>query len=314
MNESINLSNIMKFDVSKCSFCNNCIKTCKTRALAFIDGKIQFYKENCILCKKCITNCNTHALYYNIKENNDSKGEVAVVPFNADTTLIKNRYKSIQSLELGEKIKVIETAFEMERITSKKINNIPTTFFIVSDCLNLYNVLQNKYSNLVEHLSKVKDEFYLTSYVTRLKSRNNNLNISSYGMPFECKPTYENIKIIDNIYDIPYSTKFKYNPLDILNVYITLCKLNSCIDLSNITVLDKLELNLTNKYINVKVLLKKGLENLELINYQNYDFIFILKNNNYVLNENLLSDDEINNLYQKLLKTPGKIEAFFRKG
>jgi ferredoxin len=314
MNKIINLSNILKFDVSKCSYCNNCIKVCKTRALGFVDGELQFYKDNCIQCKKCIENCETHALYFNINEDNDSKGDVALVPFNANTTLIQHRYKKIQSLELGEKIKIIETAFEMEKITSKKINNIPTTFFIVSDYLNLYSVFKNKYPNLVEHISKIKDEFYLTSYVTRLKSRNNNLRISSYGMPFECKLTYENIRIIDDIYDIPYSSKFKYSPIDILNIYMTLCKLNCDIDLSNLKLSDKLELNLSNKYINVKVLLKKGLENLELINYKNYDFVFILKNNNYCINEDILNDDEINMLYKKLLKEPGKTEAFFRKG
>ena len=137
MNKIINLSNIMKFDVSKCSYCNNCIKVCKTRALGFVDGELQFYKDNCIQCRKCIENCETHALYFNINEDNDSKGDVALVPFNANTTLIQHRYKIIQSLELGEKIKIIETAFEMEKLSSKKINGEISKPLIITDVNNL---------------------------------------------------------------------------------------------------------------------------------------------------------------------------------
>ena len=313
MSEVKKLNNIIKFDSSKCTGCHNCIKVCKTRALSFLDGVIEFYKDNCILCRECINECPTHSLYYSINDDADKSGNVAVVPYNVDINFIKNKYKTIKTLELGEKVKVIETAFEMEQLTSKKINKEPITFHIISDYFNLGRVLKNKYPNLYNHLSKVKDEYYLTSYLTRLESNDKSIHISAYGVPFECKLNFDSIKIIDEIYDLPYNSKFKYNPFDILNTYKESCKFNSDIKLNEVMIKDKQEIKFYNKYISVNILLVNGIENLDLINYTNYDFIFILKHSNYTINDNLLKDEEANNLYQRKLKGPGKIKAFFRK-
>ena len=42
MNEPIKFSNIIKFDLNKCTFCENCIKVCQFSALSIENENINF--------------------------------------------------------------------------------------------------------------------------------------------------------------------------------------------------------------------------------------------------------------------------------
>ena len=53
MNEPIKFSNIIKFDLNKCTFCENCIKVCEFGALSIENETINFDNTKCYACKKC---------------------------------------------------------------------------------------------------------------------------------------------------------------------------------------------------------------------------------------------------------------------
>lgn len=311
MDNLYNFSNIMKYDFNKCSKCLSCYNECKYKALEFDGEKIIFNKLNCVACKKCIKMCSTHALYYHINDcNNVDNDTVAVIPYDADPNFLPFRYNNVINNLIGEKIKVIETAFEMERSSSNKILGEITNPIIITDVENLQLVLKD--TPLEQYLSLVKPSYYLSSYIYRMKKMNKKLKIDFYGIPFESKLDFFETKMIDNIYDIPYKMNHYYSPIDILNTYINLCELTPTLE-NQIDASKTINLALSNKYLNVKVLLTRNIEYLMNINYKEYDFIFVLKNDSYVINDNLLKDQEVNELYQKNLKAPLKVNAFFRK-
>ncbi len=311
MNDIYNFSNLIKYDERKCISCLSCINVCKNNVLSFNNEKIVFNKDKCIACKKCINICPTHALYYYVNSCfNVDNNTTAIIPFDADPSFLPFKYKEVITNLLGEKLKVIETAFEMEKESSKKILGELTNPIIISDIENLDLILKD--TSLLNYLSIIKPSYYLTSYIYRMKKMDKNLKLDFYGIPFESKLKFSESKMIDHIYDIPYKMNHYYSPVDILNTYISLCELDYKLK-------DKFEINknevliLNNKYLSVKVLLTNNIEYLMNINYKEYDYIFVLKNNSYVIRDNLLKDVEVNELYKKKLKAPLKIKAFFRK-
>lgn len=311
MCNSDNFSNIIKYDATKCDKCLICVNACKNQALEFNQEKLVFKNEQCIACKKCIISCPTHALYYYIDVANlVDHNTTAVIPYNANPNYLPFKYKDVITNLIGEKIKVIETAFEMEKASSNKILGEACNPIIISDIENLHLILKN--TPLINYLSLIKPSYYLTSYIYRMKKMNKNIVLDFYGIPFESKLTYYNSKMIDHICDIPYVMSHYYSPLDVLNTYINLCELKPTLE-EKFTLSKPICLTFKNKYLTVKILLTNSIEYLMNINYKEYDFIFLLKNNSYVIRENLLKDLEINELYKKKLKTPLKTPAFFRK-
>lgn len=314
MSKIIKLSNTIKYDYDKCNQCGKCVYSCDNKALCLYDNKIELKKEYCISCKRCIDVCKFNALYYNINDGIiEGTNTIAIIPYDADKRLINKKYGNIITYELGEKVKVIETAFEMEKLTSSKINNEPTKPLIISDILNIDLIIKHFYPQLDHYLSKVKNVYYLSSYLTRLQEKNNNLKVVEYAVPFEVKSFFEEIKITDEICDIPYKINHKYNILDILNTYISLCKLESNMNINNIQIQNNLVIELYNKYVKVKILFLTDINQLNSLDYSSYDFILICKENRYSLNENILKDNEVNLLYKKILKEPGKTPALLRK-
>lgn len=311
MCKSDNFSNIIKYDINKCDKCLICVNICKNQALEFNQEKLVFKNEQCIACKKCIINCPTNALYYNVNvANSVDHNTTAVIPYNADLNFLPFEYQEVITNLIGEKIKVIETAFEMEKASSNKILGEVGNPIIISDIENLHLILKN--TLLINYLSLIKPSYYLTSYIYRMKKMNKNIVLDFYGIPFESKLTYYNSKMIDHICDIPYRMSHYYSPLDVLNTYINLCELRPTLE-EKFTLSKPICLTLNNKYLTVKILLTNSIEYLMNINYKEYDFIFLLKNNSYMIRENLLKDLEINELYKKKLKAPLKTTAFFRR-
>lgn len=314
MSKVINLSNTIKYDYDKCNQCGKCVYGCDNKALCLYNNEIELKKEYCISCKKCINVCKTNALYYNINDGIiEGTNTIAIIPYSADMRLINKKYKNIVTYELGEKVKVIETAFEMERITSNKVNDEPSKPLIISDVLNIDLIIKHFYPHLEQYLSKVKNVYYISSYLARLQKKNNNLRVVEYAVPFEVKNFFDDIKITDEICDIPYKVNHKYNILDILNTYISLCKLESNSDIENIEIQNNLVIEFFNRYIKIKILFLTDINQLSSLDYSNYDFIFICKENRYFLNDNILKDNEVNLLYKKILKEPGKTPALLRK-
>lgn len=309
-----NFSNIIKYDYNKCTKCNQCIDICKTKALSLHNGKIVFKKEYCIACEKCIKTCSPHALYYFI---NDSKvygaNATAIIPVNADKKYLLNNYDLIYDTKIGEKIKVIETAFEMEKKTSQLINDEIKETLIISDIDNIDLILKNQKTNIYNYLSKIKNHYYLTSYICRLNSKNKNLKIAFFGIPFQQKMFFENMKMVDELCDIPFKPNKYYSPLDTLLTYMELCKLKPSIQIENLDFKKTNIIKLTNKYLSLNVLITNNIEYLLSCNYLEYDFILILEKDYYTHMENLLKDEEINKIYKAKLKAPLNTLSFFRK-
>lgn len=307
--------NLIKYDFTKCNRCLDCIKECDTNALFFDNNVISFNKEKCYACKKCLNICTSHALYYYINDVCISKEDsIAVVPYDANPIFIKDKYDKVETNLIGEKVKIIETAFEMEKISSDKIEGNVIKTLIISDIENLNLILKTKEEKAYQYLSKIESSYFLANYIYRLINMNKNLKTVNYGIPFEQKLNLVNTKLIDVINDIPYKSSSYYSPIDILNVYIDLCKLKCDEDLNNLLLDQNKELILSNKYLQVKVLLTTNILSLSNSNIYNYDFVFVLKNNSYKLRPSVLYDDEVNKLYKTKLKNPLKTNAFFRKG
>lgn len=315
MNTIIELNNTIKYDFKKCTQCLKCVNICPSEALHLINNQIELNEEKCLACKNCINLCETKALYYNINSGYyEGNNVVAIIPFDADIRFINKKYSDVISYELGEKVKVIETSFEMENLTSRKILDGFNNPLIVSDILNIDLILKNKYPHIEKYLSKVKNNYYISSYLCRMLNNNKNIKIVSYAVPFEIKNYFHTINIIDEICDIPFKSNNKYNIMDILNTYMSLCKLESDVDISEFTLFNSMVINLKNKNLSIKVLLIKDVDDLASIEILNYDFIFICKNDTYKINENILKDKEINQLYKNKLKVPGKTNALYKKG
>ena len=211
MNNIVELSNAIKHDLNKCTQCLKCVNICQNKSLSFEKNNIILKPESCFACKKCIEICDPHALFYNINDGIiEGNNTIAILPYDADLKFINKKYNKILTYELGEKVNIIETAFEMAKKTSLKINDEIKSPLIISDFLNIDVYLKNKYPNLEQYLSKVKNVFYISSYLCRLQNKNNNIKIVSYAIPFEAKHFFGDIKIIDEICDVPFKHKFKY--------------------------------------------------------------------------------------------------------
>lgn len=314
MNEPITFSNIIKYDLNKCTLCKNCINVCEFGALSIDNETLKFDNTKCYACKKCLSVCKDKALFYNINDGVfEGSNVVGIVPFNADVSFLSKKYAEVITYELGEKIKVIETAFEMDEESSKKINNKPHNPLIISDYSNIDLLLNLKYKEFIKYLSKVKSVYYISSYLYRLMNKNKKLKISAYGVPFESKIDFSEIKIIDELCDIPYKANHKYNILDIINTYIHIGKFNNNSEISELIIKNNQVINLTNGYLDIKVLLLNDINYLEEIDISLYDFIFICKNNKYVTNGNLLKDYEVNKIYKSILKAPGAVEQLLKR-
>lgn len=309
----IELNNCIKYDFDKCNQCMVCIKTCPTRALTMFDGVIEFNNKKCYSCRKCINVCPTHSLYYNVNTASfEGKGSVAVIPYNADNRFLNKTYDKVVTYELAEKVKCVETAFEMERVSSKKINGEITKPLIITDVNNLEKYLIIKKSNVVNYLSRVKDVYTIAANL--IKNNNQNIScISLYGVTFNAKAKLENNKNITEICDIPFKCVHKYNVLDILNTYISLCKFNCEVDIENLSFENDITIEVYNKYLKETILFTKNIYNLEYLNYSKYNFIFVVEDNKYILNNDLLKDDEINSLYKNIYKQPGTCTSFIKK-
>lgn len=314
MNKIINFSNIIKCNMNKCNFCRKCMYICPTRALSMINGEIQFNEKKCISCKDCIKVCDTNALYYNVNDGIlEGINTTAIIPYNSNKQFLTKKYDNVITYELGEKVKIIETAFEMENRTSKMILKEIKMPLIISDILNFDLILKNQFKNLERYYSKIKNQFYISSYLHRLTNLNKNVKIVEYGVPFENKSYFYNNKVVDEICDIPFKYDSKYNILDVVNIYKDLCKLESNMDLHKIEVINSLTVNMYNKNVNVKILFINEISLLSSLEINKYDFIFVCDKDSYNLNENLLKDDEINKLYKTKLKSPGNTFAFIEK-
>ena len=309
----IELNNSIKYNFDKCNQCMLCIKTCPTRALTMFDGVIEFNNKKCYSCKKCINSCPTYALYYNVNVGfYDGNGSIAVLPFNADKRFLNKSYNKIITYELAEKIKCVETAFEMEKLSSKKINGEISKPLIVTDVNNLEKYLTIKKLNIINYLSRVKDVYTITANLIK----NNNQNVSSislYGVKFNAKSKLENNKNINEICDIPFKNEHKYNVLDILNTYMSLCKFNCNVDINTLNFENDITIEVFNKYLKETILFTKNIYNLEYLDFSKYNFIFVVEESKYILNDDLLKDEEINNLYKNTYKQPGTCASFIKK-
>lgn len=313
MNYISELSNTIKYDFKKCTQCVKCIHVCHTKALSLCDSKIELKYEFCVGCKKCISICDTNALYFNINDGIfEGNNVIALVPYNVDERFLSKKYGSVITYELGEKVSIIETAFEMEKLSSKKINNEFTNPLIISDVPNIDLILKYKYPKLLQYLTKIKNVFYISSYLARINNKDS--KIVAYAVPFEIKNYFMNIKLIDEICDIPFKMSYKYNLLTILNTYINLCKLESDIDLTKLEFINNCEIVLKNKTLTIRVLLINDINILDSVELNLYDYIFVCKENTYISNYNILKDKDVNDLYKNKFKTPGKITAFYKKG
>lgn len=309
----VELNNCIKYDFNKCKQCMSCIKTCPTRALFMFDGEVKIKNDKCYLCKKCINECNNYALYYNVNEGiYDGNGSVAVIPFNADQKFLTKKYNKVLNYELAEKIYCVETAFEMEKLSSKRINEEMALPLIITDVNNLENYLQIKKINSIKYLSKVRNIY--TIAINLIKNEIANINtISLYGVPFETKNNLQEFEHISEFCDIPYKTKHKYNVLDIFNTYLSLCKFTCNINLEKLNFKNDIILECNNNYLSEKILFTQNINNLDAIDYSKYSFIFVVKEDNYILNSNLLKDEEINELYKTKYKQPGINISFIKK-
>lgn len=314
MNNIEQFSNIIKNDYTKCNYCLKCIHICDTYALSLKENRIKFDSDKCYACKKCIQVCPTHALYYNVNDGEiENINHLSIIPYNANPKFIENKCKNIVTNLIGEKVKVVETAFEMEKNTSNILEEKTTKTLIISDIENLNLYLKLKDEKLEKYLSNIHNSYVLSGYIYRLKNMNKDLKVSLYGVPFEAKPNLLFKKSIDEICDIPYKSNNYYSPIDILNMYMSLCKLKCDEDLNRLTINESKELILYNKYLNIKVLLTTNTLILFDTDTYKYNFVFVLKNNSYPLRDNLLYDEEVNNLYKTKLKSPLSTKEFFRK-
>lgn len=314
MNNITKFSNLIKYDFNKCTQCRKCVYSCKTRALSLYNGVIEYNDKKCISCKKCIDVCDTHSLYYNVNDGiMEGDNTIAIIPYNADQKFLNKKYGNIITYEMGEKVKIIETAFEMESLTSRKIDENNITPLIISDVSNFDLILKVKFPKLMKYYSQIKNPYYIASYLEKMKNNNKNLKIVAYGIPFENKKYFENIQMIDELCDIPYKNSLKYNVLDVLNAYKDLCKFDSSVNLNELEVSNNLVIKMSNKTVDVKVLFIKEINNLSSIEINKFDFIFVCAKDKYYLNDSLLKDEEINKLYKSKLKSPGKTIAFFYK-
>mgnify|MGYP003292218592 CR=1 FL=1 len=192
MNEITELNNTIKYDYGKCTQCVKCVRNCPTRALCLFENKIELKNKYCIACKKCIQICDKNALYYNIKDGIiEGNNVTAILPYDADIRFLNKKYGNIITYETGEKVKVIETAFEMENLTSKKINGDLSKPLIISDMLNIELILKHQYPQLQQYLSSIKDVYYISSYLTRLQ--NKNIKTVLYSIPFEAKNYFNDL-------------------------------------------------------------------------------------------------------------------------
>lgn len=314
MNEPIKFSNIIKFDSNKCTLCENCVKVCEFGALSIVNETINFDNTKCYACKKCLNVCKDKAIFFNINDGIfEGNNVIALVPFDAKNAYLSKEYIEVVSYELGEKTKVIETAFEMDKESSNKINKEPHYPLIISDYPNIELLLNLKYKEYLKYLSRVKSVYYISSYLYRLLNKKNKVKIAAYGVPFESKMEFNEIKIIDEICDIPFKTNHKYNILDIINTYIHIGKFNNDQEFSELIIKNNLAINLTNGYLDIKILLLNDINYLDGIDISLYDFLFVCKNDKYKSNGNLLKDYEINKLYKNNLKGPGKIEQLLKR-
>lgn len=309
----IELNNSIKYDFDKCNQCMICIKTCPTRALTMFDGVIEFNNKKCYSCKKCINSCPTDALYYNVNvDSYNGDGNIAVIPFNADKRFLNKSYNKIITYELAEKVKCVETAFEMEKLSSKKINGEISKPLIVTDVNNLDKYLTIKKLNIINYLSRVKDVYTITANL--IKNNNQNVSdVSFYGVKFNAKSKLENNKIINKICDIPFKNAHKYNVLDILNTYMSLCKFNCNVDINTLNFENDTTIEVYNKYLKETILFTKNIYNLEYLDFSKYNFIFVVEESKYILNDDLLKDEEINSLYKNTYKHPGTCASFIKK-
>lgn len=306
MDNIINFSNIIKYDFNRCTQCRKCVYKCPTRALSLINGRITFKESKCISCKECIKICDYKSLYYNVNDGIlEGVNTTAIIPINSNQEFLRKKHGNVITYELGEKVKVIETAFEMENKTSKLILDEIKTPMIISDILNFDLLLKVKFPNLVKYYSKIKSQFYLSSYLYRLINSNKNVKIVAYGIPFESKSYFNNKKIIDEICDIPFKYSSKYNILDILNIYKDLCKLEIDVELDQLEIKNNVMINMYNKNLDVKVLFIREVNLLASIEINKYDFVFVCDKDKYNLNNDLLKDEEVNKLYKDKLKSPG---------
>lgn len=314
MKNIIEFSNIIKYEQNKCIQCEKCVYACENKALVLNNNEINFNKEKCIACKKCINICGVHALYYNVNDGlYEGSNAVGIIPYDVDSRLLTKKYDKIITYELGEKVKVIETAFEMEKMTSKKVNNELSGPLIVSDIDNFELVINSKKPNLNKYCSKIKNIYYISSYLERVLNKNKNIKISAYGISFGNKKYFENNKIIDEICDIPYKPSHKYNLLDVLNVYKALCKFESSYDLNQLDLSNNIIVNMWNKSVNINILFLREINYLYYIEIKKYDFIFVCDKELYVKNEDLLKDDEVNKLYKTKLIAPGKTTQLYKE-
>ncbi len=314
MNEPIKFSNIIKFDLNKCTLCENCVKVCEFGALSIENETLNFDKSRCYACKKCLNVCKDKAIVYNVNDGIfEGNNVVAIVPFDAKSSYLSKKYLEVVSYELGEKIKVIETAFEMDKESSKKINKEPHYPLIISDYQNIDLLLNLKYKEFLKYLSRVKNVYYISSYLYRLLNKNKKVKIAAYGIPFESKMEFNEIKIIDEICDIPFKTNHKYNILDIINTYIHIGKFNKNQEIFELVIENNKVINLTNGYLDIKILLLNDINYLDEIDISLYDFLFVCKNKTYKSNGNLLKDYEVNKLYKNNLKGPGTIEQLLKR-
>ena len=314
METIVKFSNIIKYDFNKCTQCRKCAYKCPTRALSMINCKIMLSEEKCISCKECIRICDTNALYYNVNDGLlEGKNITAIIPYNANQEYLNKKYGDVITYELGEKVKVIETAFEMENKTSKVILDEINEPLIISDVLNFDLILKVKFPKLLKYYSKIKNVYYISSYLNRLIANDRNMKVVAYGIPFECKSYFNNKKIIDEICDIPFKYNSKYNVLDVLNTYKELCRLESNVELNQLEVKNNITIDMYNKNIKIKILCIKEISLLALMEINKYDFIFVCDKDNYCLNDNLLKDEEVNKLYKEKLKYPGSINALIEE-
>lgn len=315
MNNQIKLYNLLKFDSDKCTRCKKCIYVCDKGGILLFNDMIELNKKYCFACRKCLGECKYNAIYYNIEEGIlEGNNVAAIIPYNADKAFINKKYADIITYELGEKVKVVETAFEMDRQTSKKINEDINTPLVISDYSNINLFINIKYPKFVKYLSRVKNVYYISSYLYRLLNKNKNIKIAAYAVPFESKLYFEDIKIIDELCDIPFKTSHKYNLLDIINTYIHIGKFNNDQPIDILEVSNNKTITLSNGYIDVNILLINDMEYLSGIDYSKYDFIFVCKETLYRSNGNLLKDEELNKLYKTKLKQPGHTEPLLSRG
>lgn len=314
MKDIVKFSNIMKYDSNRCTRCRKCLYACKNRALSLFNNEIELNNKKCVACKECIKVCENNALYYNVNDGLfEGDNVVAIVPSNVNKNLLTKKYGKIVTYELGEKVKVVETAFEMENLSSKKINDGIINPLIISDIKNFELILNLKFSALVKYYSKVKNFYYIASYLEKIQNKSKDIKISAYGVPFENKMYFENSNVIDEICDIPFKNNQKYNILDILNTYKELCKLETNINVDKIIVSGFNEICMWNKILKINILLINEISYLSKIEINKYDFIFVCNNEEYLANENLLKDEEINKLYKTKLKAPGKTISLYNK-